>query len=313
MSFTPIFNKSQEFTSSSSWTAPAGVTVATVLLVGGGGAGGGANANTNHRTGGGGGGGQVVLATVPVTPGVSYTITLGAGGTGASAANGGKGGDSSFGTLVYAYGGYGGQLNSEGSGRTVYVNGSTDDSIYVSYGGAGGGVSHTSNNPTSMSGYPEPISQQLNPPFVQFTYGDSSPGLGGQVFLYTGQAPNSATITYPKYVNVPPKNGVLNIAGGGGGHVYGYLPNGGSLTVYGHNGAEGPYSAPGGTVAANTGYSGAGGGSWGAGANGRNTQGTGNAASANTGGGGGGALYTSANQAGGAGGSGYCAVFWQAI
>ena len=70
---------STSFTSvgTTSWTAPAGVTLIEVLVVGGGGGGG-------FQVGGGGGGGGVIYnSAYPVTPGNAYTVTIGAGGTGA--------------------------------------------------------------------------------------------------------------------------------------------------------------------------------------------------------------------------------------
>jgi uncharacterized repeat protein (TIGR01451 family) len=89
-------------TGTSTFKAPAGVTNVRVVVIGGGG--GGASG------GGGGGAGRMVSApSVPITPGVSQTITVGGGGTaGTSNANGGNGGSSSIGTLVVAPGGGGG-------------------------------------------------------------------------------------------------------------------------------------------------------------------------------------------------------------
>ena len=87
------------------WTAPGGVTSINLLVVGGGGAGG-----LGGGAGGGGAGGLIyygpeaggVAVSYPVTPGQTYTITVGGGGTGSN------GGDSSFGTVVAAGGGRGG-------------------------------------------------------------------------------------------------------------------------------------------------------------------------------------------------------------
>jgi hypothetical protein len=85
------------------WTAPAGVTSVQVLVVGGGGGGGW------HGGGGGGAGGLNYSASYAVTPGTSYTVTVGAGGLGG--VNGSvptSGTNSSFGTLTAVGGGYGG-------------------------------------------------------------------------------------------------------------------------------------------------------------------------------------------------------------
>ena len=91
---------SATFTSSGSFTPPAGITSVTVQVWGGGGAGGGVTgANATTRTGGGGAGGSFTSATtVAVTPGSPITVTIGAGGTGSSSAGGGVGGTTTFGS-----------------------------------------------------------------------------------------------------------------------------------------------------------------------------------------------------------------------
>jgi hypothetical protein len=124
-----------EFTSSGTWTAPTGVTVAEIFVVGGGGGGGGAQggANNYYSPGGGGGGGGVIKRTVAVTPGTGYTVTVGSGGAGGSATtttvtNGGNGGNSSFGSLATAFGGGGGGSRSDNASQAwaavgTYTNG----------------------------------------------------------------------------------------------------------------------------------------------------------------------------------------------
>lgn len=97
----------QKFTSSGTWVAPAGIT--NVILIGQGGGGGGAGGRSNIATfdGGncGGGGTQPTMLQVDVTPNTSYSITIGAGGTGGVARtnntfNGGSGGNTTFGALA---------------------------------------------------------------------------------------------------------------------------------------------------------------------------------------------------------------------
>src|SRR5262245_32116081 len=81
------------FTSSGSWTAPAGISSVTVEAWGAGGGGGGRGSTTGGS--GGGGGGGYALAVISVTAGNSYSYTVGAGGSGGAAlANGSVGGDS---------------------------------------------------------------------------------------------------------------------------------------------------------------------------------------------------------------------------
>ena len=66
----------QEFNSSTTWTAPAGCTSVNIFLVAGGGGGGG-DGNVSQAGGGGGGGGTVLKRPLAVTPGTSYTVTIG--------------------------------------------------------------------------------------------------------------------------------------------------------------------------------------------------------------------------------------------
>jgi len=102
------------------WTCPDGVTSVQIECWGGGGAGGGSknlglgSSSLNANCGGGGAGGSYVKHTsVPVTPGTIYTYTVGAGGTGVSAANGNAGGNTTFNTTtIVAFGGGGGSVSS---------------------------------------------------------------------------------------------------------------------------------------------------------------------------------------------------------
>lgn len=106
--------RTDEFTSSGTWVCPADVVSAEFLIVGAGGGGGGASnsAATRNAIGGGGGGGAVKLITLPTTPGLSYTITVGAKGTGGTSSAGTNGGYTevvlSGTTLMRSYGGKGG-------------------------------------------------------------------------------------------------------------------------------------------------------------------------------------------------------------
>jgi hypothetical protein len=152
MAFTKIpaaTYKTLDFTSSGTWVAPAGVYSADFLVVGAGGGGGGCDNSVNTRAamGGGGGGGAVIKQTLAVTPGNSYTITVGAKGTGGNATAGTNGGSSeivlSATTLIKAFGGAGGQ----GVDATdVVIN-----PAFGSYGG-GTGDAFTSTDATSASG-----------------------------------------------------------------------------------------------------------------------------------------------------------------
>ena len=97
------------------WTAPAGVTSVCVVCVGGGGAGSRASSNPQYR-GGGGGGALAWKNYIPVVPGQSYTVIVGAGGSISPSSDGSS---SSFnGEAVIAGGGRTGITYSGGGGGT---------------------------------------------------------------------------------------------------------------------------------------------------------------------------------------------------
>lgn len=100
----------QIFTANGTWTKPAGITLVIVEVVGGGGAGGGMPATVGGEAGAGSGGGSsgLCIAIIDVSAIASETITIGAAGVGAVAANGSGGGTSSFGAHASAVGGNGG-------------------------------------------------------------------------------------------------------------------------------------------------------------------------------------------------------------
>lgn len=107
----------QLFTSSGSWVAPAGVTRVFVTALGGGGGGGGGGSVVNSHGGGGGGGGAILKRAYTVTPGSSYSVTVGAGGAAGLSGNGGAGGASGFDSLgISAPGGAGGTFAIPGVG-----------------------------------------------------------------------------------------------------------------------------------------------------------------------------------------------------
>ncbi len=136
----------ESFTSvgTTSWTAPAGVTSVEYLVVAG-----GAGGGNGYDSGGGGGGagGMVLTGILSVTPGNSYTVTVGYGGTGGadtrSNNNGTGGGDSVFASITSLGGIYGGgsRTNNPGpAGTGVRLGGAAQVTNTVApKGGNGGG------------------------------------------------------------------------------------------------------------------------------------------------------------------------------
>ena len=144
----------QIFNASGTFTVPAGITKLRITAFGGGGGG----ATQYAWTGGSGGCG---IAIVTVTPGSSYTVTVGAGGRGAGWAGGAQaGGTTSFGSLVTATGGLGSVWNtvpptsgtftttgtliasSKLSGNNLSLMGGADGGTNYSYVAGGGGGMH---------------------------------------------------------------------------------------------------------------------------------------------------------------------------
>jgi hypothetical protein len=125
------------------WVCPPGVTSVTVQCWGGGGGGGGVSVVGTISSGSGGAGGSFAQGTsVAVTPGNTYVVVTGAGGSGAVGSAGSAGGSSSFGgSTVVAVGGGGGNLGNNGNGAAVA--GSTTGNI--------GTVSHAGGNSVAGS------------------------------------------------------------------------------------------------------------------------------------------------------------------
>ncbi|MFY0482348.1 InlB B-repeat-containing protein [Flavobacterium sp. PLA-1-15] len=134
------------------WTCPPNVTTIQVEAWGGGGAGGGVGTAALFRVAGGGGGGAYAKSTsVTVVPGNTYTITVGAGGTGVSAASGNSGGSSSFETTVIATGGTGGLGNNTASSVAGGAGG-TGSTGSVTWNGGNGGTSNGTSSTAAASG-----------------------------------------------------------------------------------------------------------------------------------------------------------------
>jgi len=101
------FSNMQVFTSSGTFTVPAGVTKVKVTVVGGGGGGAGDGFNASPIAGAGGGaGGHAIKIISGLTSGQTVTVTIGAGGAGGTQ-NASNGNTSSFGAYCSATGGAG--------------------------------------------------------------------------------------------------------------------------------------------------------------------------------------------------------------
>lgn len=145
----------QTFTSNGTWSKPGTGRIAIIECWGGGGSGGRNNANG----GSGGAGGCYQRHIVPLSAlSASYSVTIGAGGVARSSnLAGANGGNSTFGSLVTAYGGGGGimatsppayggvatgtALDLGGGGGSAIVGGdaTTQAGGSAAYGGGGGG------------------------------------------------------------------------------------------------------------------------------------------------------------------------------
>lgn len=98
----------QEFSSTDTWTKPAGAVSVLVELWAGGGGGGG---QSSQKSGGGGGGGYTMILLDAADCAGTETVTIGAGGAGGTTAAGSDGGNTTFGSLATARGGRGGTLS----------------------------------------------------------------------------------------------------------------------------------------------------------------------------------------------------------
>jgi len=142
---------SQTFTSSQTWTVPAGVYVITVECWGGGGGGGGTYTPGNNDGGGGGGGGGFRGGMISVSPGDMITIVVGTAGNGAGNDHtGGNGGNSSVSHtngIITAFGGTGGGYSNNGGTGGNGGGGSFSGTIsnQTSWNGGTGGTGNTNN------------------------------------------------------------------------------------------------------------------------------------------------------------------------
>lgn len=226
-------------TSTQSWTAPADVTSVDILLVGGGGGAGGAF-NGEGAAAGGAGGGGVLQTPLSVTAGASYTVTIGAGGSGGTSAPtaGGHGSPSSFGSLLTSFGG-GASSASNGtspatpSNKIASTGGEGTGNGYIA--GRGGGAGQLAlPYRFNTTVFPENYSSFLAQGTLGTKIGASTPanpglngfGAGGGASVHSTDANDSIyggvnAGNGGRYTVSAAQNGVANYGGGGGGGARG--------------------------------------------------------------------------------------------
>lgn len=201
----------------SSWTVPAGVTLAESLVQAGGGGGG---AVYNASGGGGGAGGLVSTEGRPVavTPGASLSVLVGAGGAGGvsgtgvvTAFTGGSGGDSALGTAVAEGGGGGAGGIGDVPGFAIAM------STAGSGGSGGGGVTYNTTMGAAGTGI-----------FGQGHAGGSFAGTAGRTYGSGGGGAGGPGV--PSYF----ESGAQWIGAGGPARFSSFT---GTLTAYGAGGA----------------------------------------------------------------------------
>lgn len=140
----------QVFTSSGTWTKPAGLKKIRVTVTGSGGGGGGGTSGGNPSGGAGGAGGTAIKFIVAASLGATETVTINAAGTGGTAGNNGTaGGTASFGSHCSANGGALGNTNGQpssggtASGGDINITGGEGaagirSTAATEYGGRGG-------------------------------------------------------------------------------------------------------------------------------------------------------------------------------
>lgn len=229
----------QTFTSSGTFTVPAGVTSIDIFVLGGGAAGGGSSDLEGEypaAAGGGGGGYTNTIKSYSVTPGQTFSVTIGAGGAAASPGwgTGGTGGTTSFGSVISAGGGYGGEGGSQDQQRKGGSGGSGGGGSTHATGYAGGSDGGNGNGNT---GYHAGGSGQgrTTRAFAESSNTLYAGGGGGGPGRWSGTraAGGAGGGGMGGNLNVGPGSGSANTGGGGGG--------GGSSGswCYGGNGGSG--------------------------------------------------------------------------
>jgi hypothetical protein len=227
------FANSAAFTSSGSWTAPAGVTRIRLTLIAGGGSGG----SSNYSGGAGAGGAGAALRTewARVTPGYTYTVTVGAGGAAPPGNSDGNSGTPSLFTddqMEYiTYGGIGGKADGIGGDGGFVGN------IVMGTGASGGAGGAAGSNAVT---------------FNDLYCGQCFPGAGGGGYGHIGGGTGLIQ-------GGPVASATANCGGGGGSSCYG---QGGTGVTSGTPATPSAYGAGGGGSGESAGGGGAGAGGY---------------------------------------------------
>lgn len=236
------------------------VSAVEYLVVAGGASGGGGTGG-----GGGGAGGYKTATGFAVSTGISYTVTIGAGGANvAYGANGNPGSDSVFSTITSLGGGYGafGTIGTQVGGSGGSGGGGGSGPTSGALGSAGG--SGTAGPP--RQGYDGGRGAQVSGRHQQGGGGGGAGGIGGNADITgTGPAGDGGIAIYS---SISSANVSYSGGGGGGGHYIGTTRGGyggGTTPATGGGGNGANQDTPGTVGSVNTGGGGGGGGNGGAG------------------------------------------------
>lgn len=234
-----LFTQSFTTVGVNTFLVPNGVTEIYAITIGGGGGGGGARGDRGQGNSGGAGGG-LAWGNIPVTPGESLHVFVGAGGTaGASDANGGPGGatfiTSSVGAvLLRANGGAAGLTRS-----TAATLGGTTSGSFLRGGGAGGNGGGASDNNSGgggggAGGYSGPGGNGGNNTLSSGTGSAGTGGAGGGGgATNAGQGYGGGGVGFPTSGSNGAGGALNTVGSGGSGGANGTRPNGG---LYGGGG-----------------------------------------------------------------------------
>lgn len=141
-------------TAGTTYTTPANITTATQFkftIIGAGGGGGGSSTTASDRGSGGGAGGTAIVIITGLSPSTGYTYAIGAGGTGASNANGTAGGNTTITINATTYTASGGGAGLTGPRAAGGAGGTTTNATIPITGMTGGSIGNVASS--GLSGY----------------------------------------------------------------------------------------------------------------------------------------------------------------